>query len=141
MSDAITFTPDRATYWRAHLIMGVLLGAVAGLVLLAMGDPYPVIGPIGAGLAIAARAAFVASEALAEEWILTDTQLTGPMERYLPLANMTTARVLLGAVQVVMRDGNKHLIKYLADPAATDATIRAAIARHEGGPQDTGSQG
>lgn len=123
----MTFRPDRATYWRAHLVMGVLLGAAAGAGLLAIGDPYPVIGPIGAALAIAARAAFVASEALAEDWVLTDTHLNGPMERFLPLANVKTARVLLGAVQVVMRDGNKHLIKYLSDPATTAATIRAKV--------------
>jgi len=127
MTTATTFRPDRATYWRAHLVMAVLLGAAAGVFLLAIGDPYPVIGPIGAALAIAARAGFVASEAMAEEWVLTDMNLSGPMKRNMALTTIKTARVLLGAVQVVTRDGNKHLIKYMADPAATAATIRAAL--------------
>ena len=132
MSETLILSPDRATYWRAHLIMAVVLGAGAGLVLLVVGNPYPVMGPVGAGLAIAARAGFVASEAMAERWVLSDTHLTGPMERNLPLRTIRLARRAMGAVQVVTQDGNKHLIKYLADPDAAVRAITAAVARAQG---------
>lgn len=122
-----TFYPDRATYWRMHLIMAVLLGAGAGLVLLALSNPYPVMGPVGAALAIAARAAFVAPEALAEKWVLGDTYLTGPTGRNLSLGAIKTARVVFGSVQIVTHSGDKHLIKYLAAPDAAAEAIRAAI--------------
>ena len=124
------FRPDRATYWRAHLIMALALGVFAGLVLLWQGNPYPVVGPVAAVLAIGARAAFVASEAMAEVWRLTDRRLLGPAGRVIPLAQLQAARPFLGAVQVVTSTGDKHLIKYQADPAATAAQLTAARGRH-----------
>ena len=57
------FRADRLTYWRSHLIMAVVLGTAAGLFLVWQGNPYPVAGPFGAAIAIAARAAYLASEA------------------------------------------------------------------------------
>ena len=51
------FRADRLVYWKAHLVMAVVLGTVAGLVLIWQGNPFPAAGPIGAAIAIAARAA------------------------------------------------------------------------------------
>jgi len=117
--------PDRLVYWRAHLIMAVVLGTFAGLVLLWQGNPYPVVGPVAAVLAIGARAAYVASEAMAEVWRLTERRLLGPGGRAIPLAQLQAARPFLGAVQVVTSTGDKHLIRYQADPAATSARLLA----------------
>ena len=113
------FRPDRQVYWRAHLIMAVLLGIGAGLVLMWLQNPFPVMGPVGAVMAIAARAAFVQSEAMAEVWRLTDRRLLGPGGRAITLAQLQDARPFLGAVQVTTTTGDRHLIKYQADPAAT----------------------
>ena len=123
------FRADRGTYWRQHLIMAVLLGTAAGLVLMWQGNPYPVVGPVAAVLAIGARAAYVASEALGENWRLTDRRLLGPGGRSIPLAQLRAARPFLGAVQIVTLSGDKHLMKYLSDPAATAARILAAAGR------------
>jgi hypothetical protein len=120
------FRADRTAYWRAHLIMAVVLGLVAGLVLLWQGNPYPVAGPLGAAIAIGARAAFLASEALTDTWRLTDRRLLGPGGRAIPLGQVRAARPFLGAVQVITTLGDKHLIKYQADPAATAARIHTA---------------
>lgn len=117
------FRADRAAYWRGHLILAVVLGAVAGLFLMWQGNPYPVAGPVGAVLAIAARAAYLSSEALAEVWRLTDRRLLGPGGRAIPLAELQSARPFLGAVQITTTRGDRHLIKYQADPAATAARI------------------
>lgn len=121
-----TFTPDRLTYWRAHLVMAVALGAVVGLFLLWQGNPYPVMGPIGAALAIAVRATYVASEALSDLWYLTTDRLIGPRGLTLARARIATARPFFGSVQVITTTGDKHLIKYLADPAAAAALILQA---------------
>lgn len=118
--------PDRSVYWRSHLIMAVILGVLAGIVLLWQGNPYPVVGPVAAVLAIGARAAFVQSEAMAEVWRLTDRRLLGPASRVIPLAQLQTARPFLGAVQIITTTGDKHLIKYQADPADTAARLIAA---------------
>lgn len=112
------FRPDRASYWRAHLVMAVLLGVMAGLVLLWLANPYPVVGPVGAVMAIAARATFVQSEAMAEVWRLTDRRLLGPGGRAIALIDLQTARSFLGSVQVVTRTGDKYLMKYQANPGA-----------------------
>jgi hypothetical protein len=119
------FRADRTAYWRSHLVMAVVLGAAAGLFLVWQGNPYPVAGPFGAALAIGARAAYLASEALTEVWRLTDRRLLGPGGRAIPLARIVSARPFLGSVQITTAAGERHLIKYQADPAATAARITA----------------
>lgn len=117
------FRADRIAYWRSHLIMAVVLGFAAGLFLVWQGNPYPVAGPFGAVLAIGARAAYLASDALAEVWRLTDRRLLGPGGRAIPLAKLQSARAFLGAVQVTTTTGDRHLIKYLDDPTAAASRI------------------
>lgn len=117
------FRANRAAYWRSHLIMAVVLGAAAGLFLVWQGNPYPVAGPLGAVLAIGARAAYLASEALGDIWRLTDHRLLGPGGRAIPLPQVKSARTFLGSVQITTSTGDRHLIKYQADPAATAARI------------------
>lgn len=119
------FRADRVVYWRSHLIMAVVLGVAAGLFLLWQGNPWPVAGPFGAVIAIGARAAYLASEALAEVWRLTDRRLLGPCGRAIPLAQVRFAKPFLGAVQITTTAGDRHLIKYQSDPAATAARITA----------------
>ena len=122
------FRADRLVYWKAHLVMAVVLGTVAGLVLVWQGNPFPAAGPIGAAIAIAARAAYLASEALSDRWLLTQRRLLGPAGRVIPLAQLRAARPFLGTVQIVTLSGDKHLMKYLSDPAAVRARIDAARA-------------
>lgn len=121
------FRADRLAYWRGHLVLAFVLGAAAGLFLIWQGNPYPVAGPFGAVIAIGLRAAYLASEALSEVWRLTDRRLLGPGGRAIPLAQLTAARPFLGAVQVTTAQGDRHLIKYQADPAATAARLLAAL--------------
>lgn len=125
------FRADRVAYWRSHLIMAVVLGVGAGLVLIWQDNPYPVAGPFGATIAIGARAAFLASEALGEVWRLTDRRLLGPGGRAIPLTAVQSARPFFGAVQVTTISGDKHLMKYLADPDSVAARLRAAAGRKE----------
>lgn len=120
------FRADRLTYWRQHLILAVLLGVFAGLLLLWQGNPYPVAGPLGAVLAIGARAGYLASEALSDRWRLTRTRLLGPGGRIIPLGQIAAVNPFMGAVQVVTRAGDKHLIKYLAQPDAVADQIGKA---------------
>lgn len=120
------FRADRIAYWRGHLIMAVVLGTAAGVFLIWQGNPYPVAGPFGAVLAIGARAAYLASEALSDVWRLTDRRLLGPGGRAIPLGQVHTARPFLGAVQITTTTGDRHLVKYQADPAATAARILQA---------------
>ncbi len=124
-----TFRADRLAYWKGHLVMAVVLGTAAGLFLVWQGNPFPVAGPLGAALAIGIRAAYLASEALAETWTLTERRLLGPGGRSLPLAQLAQARPFLGAVQIVTLGGDKHLMKYLADPAAAASRILSAAGR------------
>jgi hypothetical protein len=119
----VEFPADRVAYWRGHLIMAVILGTAAGLFLLWQGNPYPVAGPFGAILAIGVRATYLASEALALRWRLTDRRLLGPGGRAIPRAQIRSARVVFGSVQITTAGGDRHLVRYQADPAATAARI------------------
>jgi len=127
-----SWTTDRATYWRGHAILALLGGVVAGIILVLMGNPAPWVGPVAAVLAIGARAAYLASEARGLTWRLTDQRLLGPAGRNLALADIAKARSLFGDVQVVTRNGDKHLIKYMADAPAVIAAIEAARAGKPG---------
>jgi hypothetical protein len=122
------FAPDRAAYWRGHLIMAVLGGVAAGIVLMSMGEPNAWAGPVGAALALGIRGWYLASEALALRWQLTDRRLILPGGRAFRLGRIASARPFLGDVQVVTLDGDKHLIKYQPDAAAVIAAIDRARA-------------
>lgn len=123
-----TFRADLPTYWKSHAIMALIAGVVAGVALVYGGNPAPWVGPVAAVLAIGLRAAYLKSEVLAEEWRLTNRRLLGPGGRIAPLSSLKLARPFLGAVQLVMAGGDKHLIKYQADAGATVAAIMAAKA-------------
>lgn len=120
------FPADRAAYWRSHAALAVAGGAAAGLVLLALGNPHAWVGPVAAGLAVGLRAAYLASEALSDRWVLTERRLLGPGGQVVPLSALTGVRPFFGAVQLVTRGGDKHLMKYLADAPAAVARIDRA---------------
>lgn len=121
-----TLAPDLTAFWRANGLMALAGGAVAGAALVYMGNPDPWVGPLASVLAIAARAAYLRSEAMAEVWRLTDRRLLGPAGRIVPLRSIKLARPFFGAVQLVTLKGDKHLIKYQANAAATVAVIDEA---------------
>ncbi|WP_050528110.1 hypothetical protein [Pseudorhodobacter aquimaris] len=119
---------DKERYWRSHAIMAVLGGFVGGVVLLAIGNPAPWVGPVAAVFAMGARAWYLASEALAGHWRLTTQRLQGPGGRQMSLGQITTVRPFFGDVQVITQAGDKHLMKYLADGAGVAASIQSAKA-------------
>lgn len=125
MSD-VDLRPDAGRYWLNHLATAVVLGAVAGVVLIAMGNPYPWTGPVAAVLALGVRGLYLRSDAMAEVWRLTPGALVGPGARRVALSDIVTVRTLMGHVQVVTRQGDKILIRYLADAKAAATAIEAA---------------
>nr|MCU0854684.1 hypothetical protein [Paracoccaceae bacterium] len=116
------FTPDRKVYLRDHMIIAVAATAVVAAALWAMGNADVWVALIAGPLAIAVRAAYLASEELSAVWELTDRSLNGP-GRSVPLADIETVRTLGSAAQVITRSGDKHLMKYMADPKAVAARI------------------
>jgi hypothetical protein len=117
---------DRGAYWRSHGVMAVLGGLLAGIVLVAIDNPTPWVGPLAAVLALGIRGWYLASEALGYVWRLSDQRLLGPGGRQVPLARIKLARLFLGDVQVITQSGDKYLMKYLADRQAVVAAIDAA---------------
>ncbi|SIS77942.1 hypothetical protein [Phaeovulum vinaykumarii] len=128
------FTADRRRYWRDHLAMAGLGIVVASLGLALFGRAHTIpAGVLGVVAAVGLRGLYLASEAFARRWQLTDRRLIGPQGRQVMLLEIETVRRLMGDVQIVSRDGQKHLIKHLADPQAVLDTIldaRDARARH-----------
>jgi asparagine N-glycosylation enzyme membrane subunit Stt3 len=124
MADGVIarFVPDRRTYIRDHVIIAVFGTVAVALVLIFMGNPDPWVALIAAPLAVGVRGVYLASDDLVATWELSDSTLTGP-GRSLPLAEIATVRRLGSAAQVIMQNGDKHLIKYLADPGAVAAKI------------------
>ncbi|MDZ4094899.1 MAG: hypothetical protein U1D35_08315 [Paracoccaceae bacterium] len=121
-----TWVTDRASYWRSHAIMALIGGITAGIVLVYLGNPTPWVGPVAAAGALGVRGAYLASEALALTWRLTDRRLLGPGGRNVALPQITTARPFLGDVQIITRSGDKHLMKYMTDAKPVIAAIDAA---------------
>ena len=128
----LSFPPDRATYVRAHATMaaGAMAGAMA--VLWAMGNPHVWTGAIAGLAAIALRGWYLASEELAADWRIEDGVLKGPGERRVALSQIAQVRTLGSSAQIITTGGDKHLIKYQPDAAATARAIETAKGRHAG---------
>ncbi len=124
-----TFRPDRATYIRSHWIMAAVAMAAGMVILWAMGNPHVWTGAIGGLAAVAIRGWYLMDEELGHIWHLTPEALEGPHERRVPLDQIDRLRTMGTAVQVITRTGDKHLIKFQADPRATIARINAAHPR------------
>ncbi|KAE9632622.1 hypothetical protein FEE96_02255 [Parasedimentitalea maritima] len=120
----IQFTPDRTAYIRSHAWMAALAMAAGMVILWAMGNPHVWTGAIGGLGAIILRGWYLMSEEMAVVWTLADTSLTGPAERNIPLAQIERVRTMGSYVQVVTKSGDKHLIKYQADPTETANRIK-----------------
>ncbi|MGJ8603114.1 MAG: hypothetical protein ACSHXH_03235 [Marivita sp.] len=120
------FKPDMATYTRAHAVMSAIAMVVGMALLWVAGNPHVWTGAIGGLAAIALRGWYMADEVMDEIWTMSDTRLDGPYERTTPLNEIVKLRIIAGAVQIITKSGNKHLIKYQPDPAAVIAQINAA---------------
>ncbi|WP_417727178.1 hypothetical protein [Roseovarius sp.] len=120
------FHPDRAAYWRDHAWLAAAAMALGMGILWAIGNPHAWTGAVGGLAAIAVRGFYVASDEMKARWDLTDRRLLGPQTRAVRLSEIRTVRGLGSAVQVITATGDKHLIKYQADRAGTEARIRAA---------------
>ncbi|MFW5641657.1 MAG: hypothetical protein ACOCY0_02720 [Roseicyclus sp.] len=122
------FTGDRAAYRREHAWLAAIAMAGGMAILWALGNPHVWTGAVGGLAAIAVRGLYLASDETRMEWQLTDARLLGPGARAIALENIAAVRSLFSAVQVVTATGDKHLLKYQADPARVIAEIEAARA-------------
>ncbi len=127
MADPLTFSPDRGAYVRTNtwLAAGAMAGAM--IVLWLIGNPYVWTGAPAGLAAIGIRAWYLASEELTASWAMSDTTLTGPGQRQVALSQIEKVNIMGSFVQIVTKGGDKHLIKYQADPAATKAAIERAM--------------
>jgi len=123
------FKGDKSVFIRVQVIMA-FVGAIliTGALMLA-GNPDWWVGIVGSFAGIAMRGYYIADEQLGFEWLLTTTHLKSPSERAIGLGEITAVRSLLGSVQVITNDGEKHLIKYQAKPEHVIAEINGTIAR------------
>jgi len=123
------FKGNKAVFVRVQVVMA-LAGAtlITGGLYLA-GNPDWWIGIVGSFAGIAMRGCYIADEQLGFEWVLTPTHLISPSERAIGLGEIKAVRSVLGSVQVITNDGEKHLIKYQAAPEKVIAEINGAIAR------------
>ncbi len=127
MADPVSFAPDKGAYIRTNAWLAAGAMACAMLVLWLIGNPYVWTGAPAGLAAIGIRAWYLASEELVATWQMTETTLTGPGPRNVPLNQIDAVNILGSFVQIVTNSGDKHLIKYQADPAATKAAIERAI--------------
>lgn len=122
------FPADRGAYIRTNAWLAALAMAGAMAMLWAMGNAHVWTGAVAGLAAIGVRAWYLASEELTAVWVLDDGTLTGPGGRLVALNQVQTVRKMGSFVQVITRGGDKHLIKYQADPEATVAAIERAAA-------------
>ncbi|WP_424832318.1 hypothetical protein [Ruegeria sp.] len=127
MADPVIFAPDKGAYIRTNAWLAALAMAAAMIVLWLIGNPYIWTGAPAGLAAIGLRAWYLASEELVANWEMTETNLTGPGSRNVALNQIQAVNTMGSYVQVVTKSGDKHLIKYQADPAATKAAIERAI--------------
>ena len=125
------FTANRTAYIRSHTWLAALgMGGAMG-VLWAIGNPDVWTGAVAGLGAVTLRGWYLASEEMAVVWEIDGDTLTGPAGRNIPLSQIEKLRAMGSFVQIVTRGGDKHLIKYQADPDDTIARIDAARNRRE----------
>ena len=125
-ADLLQFPANRDAYIQSHLKLAAVAMAAAMLILWLMGDPNIWTGAIAGLGAIGLRGWYLASEQLAQVWEIRDEALHGPLGENIPLDQIVTLRSIASFVQVITRSGEKYLIRYQADPAATIAAIERA---------------
>ncbi|WP_271948524.1 hypothetical protein [Ruegeria faecimaris] len=128
MADPVTFPPDKGAYIRTNTWMAAAAMAGAMIILWLIGNPYVWTGAPAGLAAIGIRAWYLASEELTAAWEMTDTTLTGPGPRKVALNQIEAVKTMGSFVQIVTKGGDKHLIKYQADSAATKTAIERAMA-------------
>lgn len=123
MDTTVDFPPDRDTYIRSHVTLAAVAMAGAMAVLWVMGNAHIWTGAVAGLAGIGVRGWYLASEELAVRWRLEGDTLRGPGERVIPLVQIEQVRHWGHFVQIITTGGDKHLIKYQADAAATAATL------------------
>jgi len=123
------FKGSKAVFIRVQVVMAFVGAALITAGLYLAGNPDWWIGIVGSFAGIAMRGYYIADEQLGFEWVLTTTHLVSPSERAIGLGEIKSVRSLLGSVQVITTDGEKHLIKYQAEPEQVIAEINGAMAR------------
>lgn len=121
-----SFRADRATYIRTNTWMAVIAMAAGMAILWFLENPHVWTGAVGGLLAVAIRAFYLMSEEMSVRWDLTNQRLLGPMTRVIRLGEVKELNKLGSVVQVVTTTGDKHLVKYQADPNETIRQINAA---------------
>lgn len=121
------FTADRSAYVRSHTWMAAAAMGGAMLVLWLIGNPYVWTGAPAGLAAIVLRGWYLASEELGFVWSIDGNDLAGPGPRRIALDSIAQVNTMGSYVQIVTKTGDKHLIKYQADPAATKAAIERAL--------------
>lgn len=121
------FPADRSAYIRSHTWMAAAAMGGAMLVLWLIGNPYVWTGAPAGLAAIVLRGWYLASEELGYVWAIEGADLVGPGPRRIALDAITQVNTMGSYVQIVTKTGDKHLIKYQADPAATKAAIERAL--------------
>lgn len=127
MADPVTFTADKGAYIRTNAWLAAMAMAGAMVVLWLTGNPYVWTGAPAGLAAIGIRAWYLASEELTASWEMTEDMLTGPGPRKVALNQIEAVKTMGSFVQIVTKGGDKHLIKYQADPAATKAAIERGV--------------
>lgn len=122
-----SFQGERANYIRTNTWIAAGAMAVGMGILWAVGNPYVWTGAVGGLAAVAVRAGYLMSDELAVRWDLTTQRLLGPGGRAISLSNIAELNKLGSFMQVVTKTGDKHLIKYQADPQATMAAIERVM--------------
>ena len=128
MTETLRFLPDRRTWLRGQIRLALLAMIGAMLVLKLMGNPNIWIGAVAGMAAIAVRSWYLASEEMATVWEIDGDMIRGPQKRQVKLDQIDKIRILGSFVQIITNTGDKHLIKYQANPAATRAAIYEAKA-------------
>lgn len=123
-----SFTADRATYVRSSAWLAAGAMAFGMIALWAMGNPHVWTGAVGGLAAIGVRTAYLMSEELAARWDLTNKRVLGPGTKSIRLGEIKELKKMGSVVQIVTHSGDKHLIKFQADPAATITAIQSAKA-------------
>ena len=121
------FMPCPEVFRRQHLRMTVAAMLIGIGFLWLRHDPNYWAGALIGLAAFAGYGWLMARRELAQRWDLTSHRLIGPGRREVPLSDIAQVRTRGNTVQVVTRDGARHLLKYQPNRDTTRLMIQAVM--------------
>lgn len=126
-SGPVVFAADRVAFVRGQVLLAVVVALLSAALFLLIGSAYWWLGPVAAFAAVGLRAAMSWRTETGLSWNLDAERIAGSDGDSIALGDVDRVRRLGSGVLVAGRDGDRLVLRHLADPEAVRDAVAAAL--------------